>query len=115
MKNTVSLKKNELFLRAYKKGQKAHGRFFTMHYVSNGLDYNRLGIKTGKKLAGAVKRNRMKRLIKESYRLCETDLKTGFDIVFVAKDAALLIDSYFETSYAIKKLLKKAGMFTEKA
>ena len=111
MKNTVSLKKNEFFLRAYKKGEKAYGRFFTIHYINNGLECNRLGIKTGKKLAGAVKRNRMKRLIKESYRLCETELKTGFDIVVACKEPALLIDSYFETSTAIKKLLKKAGLF----
>jgi len=113
MKNTISLKKNELFLRAYKKGKKAHGRFFTMHYIGNGLGINRLGIKTGKKLAKAVKRNRVKRLIKESYRLCETELKTGFDIVFVAKEPALTIDSYFEVSYAIKKLLKKAELFSD--
>lgn len=111
MKNTVSLKKNELFLRAYKKGRKAHGKFFTMHYINNGLDINRLGIKTGKKLAGAVKRNRIKRLIRESYRLCEASLKMGYDIVFVAKDEALTIDSYFETSHAIKKLIKKAELF----
>lgn len=113
MKNTVSLKKNELFLRAYKKGKKAHGKFFTIHYINNGLKCNRIGIKTGKKLAGAVKRNRMKRLICESYRLCETELKIGYDIVFVAKEPALFIDSYFETSYAIKKLLKKASLFVE--
>ena len=111
MKNTVSLKKNELFLRAYKKGRKAHGKFFTMHYINNGLDFNRLGIKTGKKLAGAVKRNRVKRLIRESYRLAEQSIKTGYDIVFVAKDEALTIDSYFETSHAIKKLIKKAELF----
>lgn len=111
MKNTVSLKKNELFLRAYKKGKKAHGKFFTMHYINNGLDINRLGIKTGKKLAGAVRRNRVKRLIRESYRLVEHNLKLGYDIVFVAKDEALTIDSYFETSHAIKKLIKKADLF----
>ena len=112
MKNTVSLKKNELFLRAYKKGKKAHGKFFTMHYINNGLDFNRLGIKTGKKLAGAVKRNRVKRLIRESYRLAEPSLKTGYDIVFVAKDESLSIDSYFETSRAILNLIKKADLFT---
>ena len=64
MKTTISLKKNELFLRAYKKGKKSHGKFFTMHYINNGLEINRLGIKTGKKLCGAVMRNRIKRLIK---------------------------------------------------
>ena len=111
MKNTVSMKKNELFVRAYKKGKKSHGKFFTMHYINNGLEINRLGIKTGKKLAGAVKRNRIKRLIKESYRLCESDLKMGYDIVFVAKEPALLIDSYFETSNAIKRLIKNAELF----
>ena len=111
METTVSLKKNELFLRAYKKGKKAYGKFFTMHYINNGLDINRLGIKTGKKLCGAVRRNRLKRLIRESYRLCEQELIVGYDIVFVAKEPALAIDSYSETSHAIKKLIKTAGLF----
>ena len=111
MKNTISLKKNELFLRAYKKGKKSHGKFFTMHYINNGLEINRLGIKTGKKLCGAVMRNRIKRLIRESYRLVEENVKTGYDIVFVAKESALTIDSYFETSHAIRKLIKNAGLF----
>ena len=111
MKTTISLKKNELFLRAYKRGRKSHGKFFTMHYINNGLEINRLGIKTGKKLCGAVMRNRIKRLIKESYRLMEEEIKTGYDIVFVAKEPALTIDSYSETSHVIKKLVKNSGLF----
>lgn len=110
MKNTVSLNKNELFLRVYKKGQRSYNKFFSLHYIQNGLTYNRLGIKTGKKLCGAVRRNRLKRLIKESYRLCEDRIKTGFDIVIAAKEESLNIDSYFLVSREIEYLLKRAKL-----
>ncbi len=46
---------------------------------------NRLGITVGVKVGGAVVRNRTRRLIRESYRLGEHRLKTGYDIVAVAR------------------------------
>lgn len=110
MKNTVSLKKNVHFLRVYRKGKKSYNKYYALHYINNGLTYNRLGIKTSKKLAGAVKRNRIRRLIKESYRLSEDRIKAGYDIVIVPGDAAVLIDSYSEASRAIIQLLESVGL-----
>lgn len=114
MKNTVSLNRNELFLRAYKKGKKSYGRYFTLHFMENGLKYNRLGIKTGRKLCGAVRRNRIKRLIKESYRLSEHEIRKGFDLVFAAKEKSLEIDSCGEVMKEIRKLLLAGGLLSEK-
>jgi ribonuclease P protein component len=52
---------------------------------SNGLDQSRLGIRAGKRLGGAVVRNRIKRRIREAFRLGQGDLPTGLDIVCVAR------------------------------
>ncbi|MBE7035485.1 MAG: ribonuclease P protein component [Ruminococcaceae bacterium] len=110
MKRTISLKKNELFLQVYKKGKRSYHKNFTLHYLPNGLDYNRLGIKTGKKLAGAVGRNRIRRLVKESYRLLEPEFKCGFDLIFASKEGSLNADSLAETMAAVRHLMKCARL-----
>ncbi len=111
MKQTISLNKNELFLQVYRKGKRSYHPNYTLHCLPNGLSVNRLGIKAGKKLAGAVRRNRVRRLLKESYRLLEPELKTGYDLVFAAKDGCLSSDSLQETMGAMRQLLKTARLF----
>lgn len=115
MKQTISLNKNELFLQVYKKGKRSYHKYFTLHFLPNGMPINRLGIKAGKKLAGAVRRNRVRRLVKESYRLLESEIKTGYDLVFVAKDDCLTADSLDETIKAMRHLFKYARLFVVSA
>ncbi len=111
MKQTISLNKNELFLRVYKKGKRSYHNNFILYYLPNGLPHNRLGIKAGKKLASAVGRNRVRRLLKESYRLLEPEIKIGYDLIFAAKDSCLTADSLTETMGAMRHLLKYARLF----
>lgn len=110
MKNPCSLKKNELFLRAYKKGNRVHHRLLVIHFYPNGLGFNRLGIKVGKKIAGAVGRNRIKRLIREAYRLKSAELFAGYDIVVVAKEGASGVSGLCEVSDALTLLFSRAGL-----
>ena len=112
MKQTISLNKNEQFLQVYKKGKRSYHPNFTLYYLQNGLSCNRLGIKTGKKLAGAVKRNRVRRLVKESYRLLESELLIGYDLIFAAKDGCLTADSLGETMEAVRRMLRAARLFS---
>jgi ribonuclease P protein component len=51
----------------------------------NGREENRLGITVSGKLGGAVRRNRMRRRLKEVYRLREHTLVPGYDVVIVAR------------------------------
>ncbi len=111
MKQTISLNKNELFLQVYKKGKRSYHKNFTLYYLPNGVGCNRLGIRAGKKLAGAVKRNRIRRLVKESYRLLEPELKQGYDLIFAAKEGCLSADSLAETMDAMRRLLGAARLF----
>ena len=86
---TVSLKLNHVFRRLYAKGESAVGSFVVVYARRNGTDENRLGITTGVKLGHAVERNRARRRIRETYRLHEARLKRGYDIVIVARTAAI--------------------------
>ena len=105
MEKTCSLKKNEAFLRVYRKGERVHHKYFVLHACPNGLDRNRLGIKVGKKIAGAVGRNRIKRLVREAYRLNENKPPVFCDYVLVAKEGADRLDGLCEVSGALTLLL----------
>lgn len=89
MEYTVPLKLNHVFRRLYARGDSAVGRFVVVYARRNGTDGNRLGITTGAKLGRAVDRNRARRRIRETYRLNESRLKRGYDIVIVARSAAI--------------------------
>lgn len=110
MRNTVSLNQNQLFLRVYQRGKKSYHRHFILYYFPNRLGVNRLGLKVGKKLAKAVRRNRVRRLLKESYRLLEAELKVGYDIVIVARPSCLSADTYSEVSGALRNLFANAKL-----
>ena len=71
MKHTESLKKNRDFQNVYKKGTSFANRYLVMYVMDNGLEMNRVGISVSKKVGNSVVRHRVKRLIKEAYRLQE--------------------------------------------
>ena len=81
MKKTIALKENHEFRRLYHRGTSSAGRHLVL--------YNRLGLTVSAKLACAVKRNRIKRLFREAYRLHEDEFATGVDLVLVARARAV--------------------------
>ena len=110
MKNTISLNKNEQYLKVYKFGKRSYHKFFTLYYLPNGMEINRLGFKVGKKLAKAVKRNRMRRLLRESYRLLEDRIEAGYDMIISAKDGSLDTDCYHDASKIVYSMLDRAKL-----
>ncbi len=57
--------------------------------LPNSLEHNRYGIITGKRLGNAVKRNRVRRLLREALRLAHPHMRTGYDVVIVAHPGAV--------------------------
>ena len=112
MEYTVPLKLNHVFRRLYARGESAVGRFVVVYAKRNGLSFNRLGITTGVKLGRAVDRNRARRRIRESYRLQEARLKAGYDIVIVARTAAIDGD-FTELGKSFLHLCKKLKLLKE--
>jgi ribonuclease P protein component len=85
VKQTLSLKENHQFRRLYAKGKSAVSPFLAMYCRKNRLGYNRLGLTVGTKVGHAVVRNRVRRRIRESYRVHEDRYRQGYDIVVVAR------------------------------
>ena len=110
MKNTKSLKLNKDFRRAYASSSFAGG--YTVVYArKNKYPFNRLGLTAGKSVGKAVVRNRLKRLMRESYSLMEDDIKKGYDLVIVARSRAVgktLSQVKKDIDYALVKLDLKA-------
>jgi ribonuclease P protein component len=72
----------------------------------NGKDHLRLGFSTSRKVGIAVKRNRIRRLLREAFRLSHDDFPSGYDVLIVVKPhEPLKLDEYKELLFkAINKL-----------
>jgi ribonuclease P protein component len=80
------------FVNVNRWGKRDHTTHFTILCLGNRLGITRLGITVGRRIGNAVKRNRVKRLIREFYRLHKARFPQGYDIVIVAKKGADHLD-----------------------
>lgn len=80
-----TLKKNSDFRRLYSKGKSTVNAYLVIYCRKNGRGVNRVGYTVSVKLGHAVVRNRVRRRLREIYRLNSPALKSGWDIVIVAR------------------------------
>lgn len=73
------------FERAFAARCTASDPLLVVYVVPNDLDHPRLGMTVGKKHGGAVQRNRLRRLLREAFRLEQHSLPAGFDYLLVPK------------------------------
>jgi ribonuclease P protein component len=71
---------------------------------ANGLGCSRLGLVVGKKTGGAVERNRVKRRLREFFRLHKGVMAKGYDIVIVARKGAAAL-SFREVNHELGETL----------
>lgn len=83
--NGETLKKDDDFRLVYKSGKSIANKFIVMYTKKNNLGYNRVGFCASKKVGNSVVRNRMRRYMRESYRLNCDRIGSGYDIVFLAR------------------------------
>ncbi len=108
MKYSCSLKLNHIFRRLYSTAGQANS-LLVLYARPNRTGTNRVGITAGKKLGKAVIRNRVRRRLREVYRLNEERFLPGYDIVVVARSRCIHAD-FAKLTNAYLSLAEKAGI-----
>ncbi|MDQ2069756.1 ribonuclease P protein component [Natronospira bacteriovora] len=89
----VRLNQGDDFRQVFRRGKRSKDRFFTILARTNGLDQARLGMAISRRHSGsAVTRNRLKRLVRESFRHHKAQL-AGLDIVVMSQPQASRADN----------------------
>ena len=108
MKFSSSLKLNHIFRRLYSTSGHANS-YLVLYARKNRTATNRVGITVSKKLGHAVVRNRVRRRLREVYRLQESRFQPGWDIVVVARHRCIKA-SFQELTDSYLALAGKAGI-----
>ena len=85
MNSNDTLKLNKDFKRLYYRGNCAVAHSVVLYVQKNRYFKNRIGLTCGKSIGKAFRRNRAKRLMRESYRILSPEIKKGYDIVIIAR------------------------------
>ena len=111
MRKIKTLKKNYEFKNVLSKGKFYIGKQVSVYVLKNNKKINVIGTAVSTKKCGAVLRNRIKRLIRENYRLLKDDLKQGYDIVFLwTKKGEAKEANYYIIKKDIINALKRANL-----
>ena len=113
MKFSSALKLNHIFRRLYHSQGLANG-YLVLYARKNRTEQNRVGVTVSKKLGKAVVRNRVRRRLREVYRLHEEQFSPGWDIVVVARSRCIGAD-FSKLTNAYLSLAEKAGILKEAA
>ena len=107
----LTLRKQSDFARVYKQGKSKGSRSAVILYKRNGLKFTRTAFVASKKVGNSVNRNRSRRLMRAAYKALEPNIKSGYDIIFVAR-AAIIGCKEPEVEKMIKRSLDSAGILT---
>ncbi|MBQ2688065.1 MAG: ribonuclease P protein component [Clostridia bacterium] len=100
------------FRRAYQRGKSFVSPELVTYIIKNKQNNLRIGITTGKKIGKAYMRSRARRVIRAAFREVFADaelLKSGFDVVFVARGKTPFVKSTY-LSKVMRKQLKESGL-----
>ena len=116
MKKIKTLKLNYEFKNVFTKGSFCYGNQVIGYILKNKYSYNRFGVAISKHLCKAVKRNRIKRVIRAAYQeVSKSDIKQGYDIVFIWNKKVDINDiNYNVVIKDILKIYEKSGLINEK-
>lgn len=109
MQRRYRLHHNRDFQQLRQKGQVKRHPDVMISYRPNQLPHNRYGFITAKYLGNAVKRNRVRRLMRESVRLYLPHTKQGYDVVFIARPS-IVGKPFQQVQRIVIDLFRRAGL-----
>lgn len=110
MTTVYRLKSRQDFQFVYENGKSLADRRLVLYYVSKPNQLSRVGFSAGKKLGKAVIRNRAKRLLREAFRNCYSEIRPGFDIILIGRKGTINVKEQV-VERSLVELLEKAGLF----
>ena len=103
-----SLKKTKDFSIVYQRGRSWVNRTLVLYVLRRkGSERNRVGISVSKKVGNSVVRHHLTRLVRESYRLHETEFVKGLDLIVLVRPGAKESD-FFTVERALLSLARRA-------
>lgn len=94
-----------------KRGRSVSGALVVLAYRPNGLEYNRYGFAVGRRVGKAVRRNRVKRWLREAVRRLHPQLRQGYDLVLIARGRlAEPSVTYHHVAGCVQELVRRAGL-----
>ena len=112
MDPAVTVKENYEFRRIYRKGKSAVSPQLVIYCQRNRRGHSRLGVSVSTKLGCAVVRNRVRRRIREIYRLNKAKMLPGYDLIVVARVRAVETD-YQKLDRSYLRLLEQLDLLRE--
>lgn len=112
MRPEVTVKENREFRRIYRKGRSAVSPCMVVYCQKNKQGRSRLGVTVSTKLGHAVVRNRVRRRLREIYRLNLNGMEPGYDVILVARVRAAHT-TYQKLEREYLSLLKKLSLLRE--
>lgn len=111
MNRFPSIKKNEEFKLVYRSGRSCANDSLVMYVLKNEKTNGscRIGISASKKVGNSIVRHRIARVLRECFRLHRDDLKSGYDIVVIARQPAAAL-GYEDMSRAYMELCSRMGI-----
>ena len=112
LKPIERIKRNSEFKLVLGKGERVESGNLIFYFAENRLGFSRIGLSLSKKTGNAVKRNRIKRLIREVFRRKKKGFKKGYDIVVMCRKTIPEIkltqmEIIFSRALSISKILQE--------
>src|ERR1700694_3026365 len=110
MQRPFRLRSSADFARLRQSGRVWRHRLLTVSVAPNGLSHNRYGFIVSKRVGNAVTRNRVRRRLRETLRLLQPQLVSGYDLVWIARNE-IADQPYNLIKDAVIDVLRHARLF----
>lgn len=112
MQRQFRLTRSTDFKRVRRDGRSNAHPLIVLTALENNLPFTRVGVAAGKRVGNAVKRNRAKRLMRAALRDLHPQIKTGWDLIVIARTPIIQVKMP-QVRDALQQLLQRAGLFTD--